>query len=118
MWSRIIFWCLFVLWILDILQPGYMRFYDARSVLSNVAAVAMKSKVVNSPRANTIKSAPRNNNDEYIDIDAACPAPTNDFERLARIQAIGCESVGGVGFRPRSRLNGGGTPARRCSPPN
>ena len=98
MWSRIIFWCLFVLWILDILQPGYMRFYDARSVLSNVAAVVMKSKVVNSPRANTIKSAPSNNNDEYID--TACPVPTNDFERLARIQQTGCERT-----RPRNENN-------------
>jgi hypothetical protein len=97
-WSRIIFWCLFLLWILDILQPGYMRFYDARSVLSNVAAVVMKSKVVNSPRANTIKSAPSNNNDEYID--TACPAPTNDFERLARIQQTGCERT-----RPRNENN-------------
>jgi hypothetical protein len=101
-WSRIIFWCLFVLWILDILQPGYMRFYDARSVLSNVVAVVMKSKVVNSPKVNAIKPAPtqtlKTNNDEYID--TACPAPTNDFERLARIQETGCERT-----RPRNENN-------------
>lgn len=100
MWSRVIFWCLFVLWILDILQPGYMRFYDARSVFSKVAAVVMKSKVVNSPKANAIKPAPTQTptNNEYID--AACPAPTNDFERLARIQQIGCEQT-----RPRNENN-------------
>ncbi|BDA72356.1 hypothetical protein CAL7716_065220 [Calothrix sp. PCC 7716] len=92
-WSRVIFWCLFVLWILDILQPGYLKFYDARSVFIKVVAVVMKSSVVKSPKTNTYKPTPTqtstNNNDGYVN--AACAAPTNDFERLARIQGIGCE---------------------------
>lgn len=93
MWSRFIFWCLLMLWVLDILQPGYMKFYDARSVLIKVAAVVMKSSVVKSPKTNAHKPTPtliqKNNNDGYID--TACAAPTNDFERLARIQGIDCE---------------------------
>lgn len=68
-----------------------MRFYDARSVFTKVAAIVMKPSVVNSSKANANKPTPTltptNNNDE---VDAACPAPTNDFERLARIQGIGC----------------------------
>ena len=70
-----------------------MRFYDARSVFTKVAAIVMKSSVVNSAKPNINKptptQTPANNNDGYVD--TTCPAPTNDFERLARIQGIGCE---------------------------
>lgn len=89
MWSRVIFWYLLVLWILDILQPGYMRFYDVRSVVNKVATVVMKSSRVATPAPNPSIPTPTTNNDRYVD--TACAAPTNDFERLARIQGIGCE---------------------------
>ncbi len=69
-----------------------MRFYDARSVFIKVAAVVMKSSVANSPKANASKPTPAQtptiNNNE---VDTACQVPTNDFERLARIQGIGCK---------------------------
>ncbi len=68
-----------------------MRFYDARSVLTKVAAVVMRSSVVNSSKANANKPTPTQPPTNNNDIDTACAAPTNDFERLARIQRIDCE---------------------------
>lgn len=77
MWSRTIFWCVFAAFVLNILQPGYMQFYDIRKPLTQIVGglkVARTPKLDSTPSPTGVSK---------------CEAPKNDYERILFAQGIG-----------------------------
>lgn len=85
MWSRLIFWCVFAAFVLNILQPGYMQFYDIRKPL--VGFIAGLKMARQSPKLDSIPQT-------QVAIPTPpvvlrCDAPKNDYERILFAQGIG-----------------------------
>jgi hypothetical protein len=92
MWVKITFWVVFLVWVLDILQPGYLRFYDLRNFVTMAQRIklpAATSTAVSSPTAKT-ESKPNSS----ITQEAKCREAKNDFEQILNTQLVGCKSTG------------------------
>lgn len=91
-WSRLTFWCVFVAFILNVLQPGYMQFYDVRKPL--VAFIGgLKIPTGGSTQPQQKPVFPR-----AVTVSQPTPTPTpkcegdspkNDYERILFAQGIG-----------------------------
>lgn len=82
MWVRVIFWSVFLVWIADILQPGYLQFYDLRTAVGLVQKVKLPVHPTALPAStpNTVPTA----------TPTACPEAGNDFEAVLSAKNIGC----------------------------
>ncbi|BDA73867.1 hypothetical protein CAL7716_080330 [Calothrix sp. PCC 7716] len=88
---KITFWVVFLVWVLDILQPGYLQFYDLRNFVTMAQRVklpALNSTAVSSTA--TTESKPSNS----ITQEAKCREAKNDFEQILNTQLVGCKSTG------------------------
>lgn len=90
-WSRLTFWCVLVAFILNVLQPGYMQFYDVRKPL--VALISgFKIPTGGSTQPQQKPPFPR-----AVTVSQPTPTPTsncqappkNDYERILFAQGIG-----------------------------
>lgn len=92
MWVKITFWVVFLVWVLDILQPGYLQFYDLRNFVTTAQRLklpAVTSTAVPSDTATTeIKPS------SSITQGAKCREAKNDFEEILNTQLVGCKSTG------------------------
>jgi hypothetical protein len=84
MWSRTIFWCVFAAFVLNILQPGYMQFYNVRKPLAGLVASLKRTKQPPKP-----ESTPSPASVPIKQPVASCEAPKNDYERILFAQGIG-----------------------------
>lgn len=83
MWVRIIFWMTLLMWIADILQPGYLRFYDLRLAAGLFEKLKLPVNSIALPAATpdrTVSTA----------TPTACPEASNDFEAVLSAKSVGC----------------------------
>ncbi|BAZ18446.1 hypothetical protein NIES4071_103310 (plasmid) [Calothrix sp. NIES-4071] len=90
MWSRLTFWGVFAAFILNILQPGYMQFYDVRkpmlALLTNLKMPATKEAgQVQENATKTPESSPTPSPAPK----STCQPPKNDYDRILFAQGIG-----------------------------
>jgi hypothetical protein len=78
---KLTFWLVLALWILKILQPGYLQFYGWRHVVTLAQKLQSSSAVVptSSPTTGTDTSSIQQ-----------CREPNNDFEKVLSSASIGC----------------------------
>ncbi|MBW4512920.1 MAG: hypothetical protein KME64_41490 [Scytonematopsis contorta HA4267-MV1] len=101
---RLTFWVVFVIWLLKLMQPGYLRFYDAKSgffgILQNFASTESSNKpstqeVVPPREQAEIRSVSSPNTSSSSD-SVSCQ-PSNSFERILAAQGMfECKSGSGV----------------------
>lgn len=91
MWVKITFWVVFLVWVLDILQPGYLQFYDLRNFAT--MAQRVRSPALNSTTAFSTDTAESKPNSS-ITQGAKCREAKNDFEEILNTQLVGCKSTG------------------------
>ncbi len=84
MWSRTIFWCVFAAFVLNILQPGYMQFYDIRKPLAGLVTGLKVAR--QSPKLDSTPSPTAVPIEQSV---LKCDAPKNDYERILFAQGIG-----------------------------
>ncbi len=82
MWVRIIFWITLLVWIADILQAGYLKFYDLHRAAGLFNQVKIPVNSLNLPAANST-SIPTST-------PTACPKAGNDFEAVLNAKNVGC----------------------------
>jgi hypothetical protein len=82
MWVRIIFWMTLLVWIADILQPGYLKFYDLHRAAGLFHQVKIPVNSLTLPAANST-SIPTST-------PTACPKAGNDFEAVLNAKNVGC----------------------------
>lgn len=91
MWSRVTFWCVFAAFILNILQPGYMQFYDVRKPLvafiEGLKEVAARESQQNPASSQVIAKPTIQPTAQTITF--KCQSPRNDYERVLFAQGIG-----------------------------
>lgn len=90
-WSRITFLGVFVAFILNILQPGYMQFYDVRkpltAFLGNLKVSTQQVPTsVSTPTPSPTQEPPSTS---IPTPKSTCQPPKNDFERILFAQGIG-----------------------------
>ena len=81
---RICFGVTLLVWVLDILQPGYLKFYE----LSNV------TQQINFPISTAIVSQPK---PKTTPTDSICNNPLNNFEKLLSSTNSSCQNANKVG---------------------
>ncbi|MEH2264632.1 hypothetical protein [Nostoc sp.] len=105
MWVKAIFWFVLLVWIADILQPGYLQFYNWRNAVALVQKLQFSSTVVvpsAAPGVNTSSTPvytryspqvrePATSGDELNSPD--CRVVRNDFEEVLSTAKIGCWQV-------------------------
>ncbi|OKH26530.1 hypothetical protein NIES593_00210 [Hydrococcus rivularis NIES-593] len=104
MWVKAIFWFVLLVWIADLLQPGYLQFYNWRNVValaqklqflspavvSTTPSVNISSNPVSTRYSPKVKeSATSGNGLNSPD----CRVAQNDFEEILSSAKIGCWQV-------------------------
>jgi hypothetical protein len=96
MWVRLTFWLVLVVWIADILQPGYLQFYGWRNVetlaqrLQPSSTITTLTTVVPSPTTEIkVPTVPTPKN-KIAPGSSACREPKNDFEEILSSTNVGC----------------------------
>lgn len=94
MWSRLTFWGVFAAFVLNILQPGYMQFYDVRkpmlALLTNLKVPATKEakqSQENATKRSESSSTPPPTPSPTPK--STCQPPKNDYDRILFAQGIG-----------------------------
>lgn len=77
---KLTFWLVLALWILKILQPGYLQFYGWRHVATLAQKLQSSSTTVPTPAA-VANQTPGTQE---------CPKPNNDFEKVLSSASVGC----------------------------
>ncbi len=105
MWVKAIFWFVLLVWIADILQPGYLQFYNWRNAVALVQKLQFSSTAVvpsAAPGVNISSTPvytryspkvrePATSGDELNSPD--CRVVRNDFEEVLSTAKIGCWQV-------------------------
>jgi hypothetical protein len=82
MWVKICFAITLLVWVLDILQPGYLKFYNLNNVTSKIKfpiSTATISKPTSTPT------------------DSICHNPKNNFEKLLSSTNSSCKNANQAG---------------------
>lgn len=82
---KLTFWLVLALWILKILQPGYLQFYGWRHVVT-LAQKLQSSITVPTPSPSSTPTAVANQTPGIQE----CPKPNNDFEKVLSSASVGC----------------------------
>lgn len=80
MWVKLTFWLVLALWILKILQPGYLQFYGWRHV------VTLAQKLQSSTAVPASSSTTQTDTSSVQE----CRKPNNDFEKVLSSASVGC----------------------------
>ncbi len=93
MWCRLTFWVVFVIWLLKLMQPGYLRFYDAKSGF--VGVFQNFTSIQSSNKSTFQEAAPRREQTSIRSVSApntsskeANCQPSNSFERILAAQGV------------------------------
>jgi hypothetical protein len=83
MWCRITFWVVFVIWLLKLMQPGYLRFYDARDrfvrIYQSITSSWKPTQEVPSQEQTKIQS---------VSVPSSTCKPKTDYERMLATQGL------------------------------
>jgi hypothetical protein len=96
MWVRITFWLVLLMWIADILQPGYLQFYGWRDFvalaqkLQPSSSVAVVSTATNGAKPTTTSNTEFVKNSSVTPNPNVCHKPKNDFESVLSSTNIAC----------------------------
>ncbi|MFH7029374.1 MAG: hypothetical protein ACHBN1_29280 [Heteroscytonema crispum UTEX LB 1556] len=95
MWVRFTFWLVLLVWIADILQPGYLQFYRWRNLKVLAQSLAIQKAVVSIPTstpAATEKKTPTipNSKSQVTPDNQECRKPKNNFEEILSSTNVGC----------------------------
>ncbi|BAZ40346.1 hypothetical protein NIES4101_64660 [Calothrix sp. NIES-4101] len=82
MWVKVCFGFTLLVWLLDILQPGYLKFYNLKNVNSKIK-FPINSAVLSQPT-----STPT---------DSICNNPKNNFEKLLSSTNSSCKNANQAG---------------------
>jgi hypothetical protein len=105
MWVKAIFWFVLLVWIADILQPGYLQFYNWRNAVvlaqklqflspAVVPTVASDVNISSTPVPKRYSPQVREPATSGDDLNSPnCRVARNDFEEVLSIAKIGCWQV-------------------------
>ncbi|BAB77316.1 hypothetical protein ACN23B_29830 (plasmid) [Anabaena sp. FACHB-709] len=105
MWVKAIFWFVLLVWIADILQPGYLQFYNWRNAVALVQKLQFLSPTAVSTAAPSVNISSNPVSTHYspkVKESATsgdglnspdCRVAQNDFEEVLSTAKIGCWQV-------------------------
>ena len=105
MWVKAIFWFVLLVWIADILQPGYLQFYNWRNAVALVQKLQFLSPAAVSTAAPSVNISSNPVSTRYspkVKESATlgdglnspdCRVAQNDFEEVLSTAKIGCWQV-------------------------
>ncbi|RUT03631.1 hypothetical protein DSM106972_052700 [Dulcicalothrix desertica PCC 7102] len=83
---KLTFWLVLALWILKILQPGYLQFYGWRHVVTLAQKLQSSPITVPTPSPSSTPTAVTDQTSSVKE----CPKPNNDFEKVLSSASVGC----------------------------
>ncbi|RCJ28406.1 hypothetical protein A6770_24075 [Nostoc minutum NIES-26] len=95
MWVKAIFWFVLLVWIADILQPGYLQFYNWRNAVALVQKLQFLSPTaVFNPVSTRYSPKVKESATSGDGLNSPdCRVAQNDFEEVLSTTKIGCWQV-------------------------